>query len=270
LLSKIDGQSIHTGKKAIHFDQKEDSISIKFKDGSMHKADFLIVADGIHSVFRKKLLPDSEPRYAGYTCWRAVIENPGINLQGSSETWGDKGRFGIVPLAGDKIYWFACVNAKQNDPGYQKFKVSDLLKHFRNFHEPIPSILKNTSDNSLIWNDIIDLKPIEKFTFDNILLIGDAAHATTPNMGQGACQAIEDAVVLALELSQSIDVKQAFRNFEKRRMKRTHFITKASWRLGKVAQLENQLLIIIRNAIFRKMPSSFNEKQLKKLYRVDF
>ena len=270
LLSKIDTQSIHTNKKVKNIQQKENSVLVKFQDGTIHETEFLIAADGIHSTVRKILLPDVEPRYSGYTCWRAVLENTNLNLTESSETWGTKGRFGIVPLAGNKVYWFACVNSSRNNSGFKNFKAKDILDHFQEFHEPIPSVLKETKDENLLWNDIFDLKPINKFAYDNILLVGDAAHATTPNLGQGACQAIEDAVVLTSELSKVTDVRQAFRNFEKRRVARTQSIVNTSWKIGKVAQLENKILVGLRNFVFRITPSSVSEKQLEKLYNIDF
>jgi 2-polyprenyl-6-methoxyphenol hydroxylase-like FAD-dependent oxidoreductase len=216
------------------------------------------------------LLRDSEPRFSGYTCWRAVIDNSSLNLTETSETWGTNGRFGIAPLAGNKIYWFACINAPQNDRVMREFKVTDLQKVFKDFHEPVPAILECTKDVDLIWSDISDLEPLNQYAFNNVLLIGDAAHATTPNMGQGACQAIEDAVILADEINSNIDITGAFTKFEQRRLKRTHYIINTSQMLGKIAQLENPILASIRNFLFRKLPDSFKEKQLKKIYRVDF
>jgi 2-polyprenyl-6-methoxyphenol hydroxylase-like FAD-dependent oxidoreductase len=270
LFSKIDGQHVFTNKTAIDVEQKENSVIIKFHDGSSHETNFVIVADGIHSEIRKKLCPGSLPRYAGYTCWRAIIDNPGMAYTESSETWGSAGRFGIVPLAFNKLYWFACINANQNDEKFKAFTIADLQNHFKNFHHPIPEILQKTSDEALIHNDIIDLKPINNYAFKNMVLIGDAAHATTPNMGQGACQAIEDAIILAAEINRTPDIQTAFLNFEKRRIKRTHEITKKSWNIGKIAQLENPFLVSLRNSVFRLLPSSLNEQQLKKIYAVDF
>lgn len=270
LLSKIDPQYIQTNKKAIAIEQNEKSVLVKFQDGSVFETDFLIVADGINSSIRQQLVPRSEPRYSGYTCWRAVIENSNLNLTESSETWGTNGRFGIVPLANNRVYWFACVNSTPNNPIFKNYTAKDILNHFKDFHHPIPIILKETKDEDLIWNDIIDLKPINQYAFNNIVLIGDAAHATTPNMGQGACQAIEDAVILGNELKENPDVKNAFIKFEKKRIKRTHYITNTSWTVGKVAQIENKFLAGIRNQAFRLMPSWVNDKQLKKLYDIEF
>lgn len=270
LLSKIDPRSIAINKRAIDFEQDGDVSKVFFDDNTIHESDFLIVADGIHSAIRKKLIPNSEPRYAGYTCWRAVIDNTKLNLNGTSESWGCGKRFGIVPLANNKIYWFACTNSSREEERFKKFKVSDLQEHFKDFHEPIPTILRETKNEDLIWGDILDLKPIHRFAFNNLVLMGDAAHATTPNMGQGACQAIEDAVVLAQEVKKEPNVKNAFKNFEKRRMKRTHYIVTTSQRIGKLAQWENGAAVAIRNFLLRNVPPSVNEKQLKVLYEVDF
>lgn len=273
LLAELESDQVQTGKRATGFKQLNDgAIEVHFADSSTHRTDYLIGAEGIHASVRRQLLPGSEPRYAGYTCWRAVIETPS-DLKGlsvASETWGAGGRFGIVPLAGDKIYWFACVNARQNDPTMRDAKVVDLQRIFQKFHSAVRVILENTPDAALIWNDIIDLKPVNRFAFGNIVLIGDAAHATTPNLGQGACQAIEDAVILADELDKHADPAAAFAAFERRRLERTRFIVNTSWRLGKIAQVSHPWLVALRNALFRLVPESVNERQLRALLTVDF
>jgi 2-polyprenyl-6-methoxyphenol hydroxylase-like FAD-dependent oxidoreductase len=270
LLSKIDPGSIYKNRRAVDIEQNRDLVIVKFQDGSSHETEFLIAGDGINSAIRKKLIPGSEPRFAGYTCWRAVIDNTELNLTESSETWGTNGRFGIVPLAKSKIYWFASINSKQINIEFKNFQVKDLFNKFKTYHAPIPAILEETKDENLLWNDIIDLKPISRYAFNNILLIGDAAHATTPNLGQGACQAIEDAVVISGELSRNNDIKQAFKNFEAKRLERTHYVINTSYSIGKIAQIENKFLASARNFIFRRTPSSVNEKQLRKLYDVRF
>ena len=193
-----------------------------------------------------------------------------MTLQEASETWGASGRFGIVPLADNKIYWFACINAPQNDKAMRQFKVADLQYNFRNYHSLIPLILEQSKDEDLLWNDIIDVKPVTRYAFERIVLVGDAAHATTPNMGQGACQAIEDAVVLADELSKHGDISKAFKQFEQRRLKRTHYIVNTSWNIGKAAQINNKVLANCRNFLFRHLPSRVQDRQLEKLYKVDF
>jgi 2-polyprenyl-6-methoxyphenol hydroxylase-like FAD-dependent oxidoreductase len=270
LLSKINPSCIQTNKRLQRIEQNENKIILHFQDGTMHETDYLIAAEGIHSVVRKYVLPVCKPRYAGYTCWRAVIDNSNLQLNECSETWGSKGRFGIVPLAGNKIYWFACVNTSPNNTAMKNYTVPDLLNQFAGYHQPIETILKETKNENLIWADINDLKPINRFAFNNILLIGDAAHATTPNLGQGACQAVEDAVILAAAIKNNSDLTLAFKKFEQQRLKRIHWIVNTSWRIGKIAQLENKFLIRCRDFLFRNIPKKVNEKQFTKIYTTDF
>jgi 2-polyprenyl-6-methoxyphenol hydroxylase-like FAD-dependent oxidoreductase len=161
------------------------------------------------------------------------------------------------------------LNAPPNDPAMRRTKRKELKEIFSGFHFPIPQLLDMTGDDQIIWNDIIDLKPIARFAFDRIVLVGDAAHATTPNLGQGACMAIEDAATLANALT-LYEPKEAFRRFEKFRIRRTTQIVNQSWNLGRIAQLENPLIMKIRNAAFRLLPESAIHKQLGQLYSVSF
>lgn len=268
LLSRLDPAQIHLGKRVVKYQAEDFSVSLTFDDGSTHITNYLIVADGIHSAVRQTLLPASVPRYSGYTCWRAVIDNTSLKISQSSETWGSKGRIGLVPLPDNLLYWFICINAKKGD--LKHYGVKELSSRFDQYHAPIPQVLAATDDHQLIHNDIIDLKPLSQFAFGRTVLIGDAAHATTPNMGQGACQAIEDAVVLGQCVEKITDTEEAFRLFEKRRLGRTRWIVDTSWRLGKAAQLENGLLIGLRNAALRSLPPSVNNRQLDKIKTVDF
>ncbi|WP_234737013.1 FAD-dependent monooxygenase [Tellurirhabdus bombi] len=270
LLNHLDSRRIFTNKRAVSIEQLGSQTSILFQDGTTCLADRLIVADGIHSPIRQQLRPDAKPRYAGYTCWRAVVDNSQLNIQEATETWGTAGRIGFVPLANNQLYWFACVNAPQQDARLKQFSVKDLQHHFRGYHHPVAAVLEQTRNEQLLHNDIIDLAPLSQYAYGTILLLGDAAHATTPNMGQGACQAIEDAAVLADELRNEANTAVAFKRFEQRRLDRTHFIVNQSRRIGQVAQLENRFLASLRNGLMRLLPPKVNEQQLEKLYTVDF
>lgn len=266
LLAELDPARVHAGKRALRITEAGDQVTVEFVDGSRHSCAALVVADGIHSAIRQQLLPGARERYAGYTCWRAVVDVPGLHLSEATETWGRNGRFGLVPLQGDKVYWFACVNAPAQDARMKAWRVEDLQRQFAQHHAPIPQVLAATRDADLLWNDIIDLAPIYRFAFGRTVLTGDAAHATTPNMGQGACQAIEDAWVLADCLRQDSDPVTAFRAFEQRRLPRTRWIVENSWRFGKVAQWENPVACAVRDFAVRLVPKSANEKTLKRLY----
>jgi 2-polyprenyl-6-methoxyphenol hydroxylase-like FAD-dependent oxidoreductase len=272
LVKQLRADTLQLGKGLVDFNQSGRNVILKFSDGSVAVVDYLIAADGIHSKVRKKLIPDSMPRYAGYTCWRAVIDNvpDDFDFEITSETWGHGERFGIAPLTNNRVYWFACINAPQNDSIMREFKTEDLLLWFRSFHAPIPQLLKQTRNDQLIWSDIIDLKPLKQFAFGKVVLIGDAAHATTPNMGQGACMAIEDAAILANTLASIEDTEKAFQVFERKRITRTTRIVENSWSLGKVAQLRNPLLVGLRNTALKWTPPGVAEKQMKFIIDISF
>lgn len=272
LLAELQPNTLHLGKRLNDVVQDDNGVTATFDDGTTAQGAILIATDGIHSVVRKKFVPESEPRYAGYTCWRGVIDATPVQIDTdqTSETWGIKGRFGIVPLTRNRLYWFAVVNAKSHDQRLKAFTIRDLQEHFKDYHTPIPQILAATTNEQMIWNDIIDLKPLKKFVFGRIALAGDAAHATTPNLGQGACMAIEDAAVMANSLDKVFDLKNGLLRFEEKRVPRTTQIVNASWRVGRIAQWENQPAAWLRNSLFRLMPDSTNEKQFKMLYEVDF
>jgi 2-polyprenyl-6-methoxyphenol hydroxylase-like FAD-dependent oxidoreductase len=272
LVNQLDPDTVVLGKNCIDVEQRTNGVSLQFSDGTTETADYVIASDGIKSVIRKKLLPNSTLRYAGSTCWRAVIDTvpASVDFEAASESWGPGCRFGIVPLTNNRIYWFACLNAMQNDPVMRSFRVTDLLDVFNKFHSPVTDVLKLTANENLIWSDINDLKPIRKFAFGKIVLMGDAAHATTPNMGQGACMAIEDAAVLANCLEDYHTPEEAFIQFECKRIKRTTRIVEGSWNLGKAAQLQNPLLISMRNAAVRMTPDRVAEQQLKFIHDISF
>ncbi len=270
LLKQLPPNTVHLGKECTGFREEGKNVTALFSDGTIATGECLVAADGVHSVIRKQLIPETEPRYAGYTCWRTVIEGQpaGFDDQVATETWGPQGRVGIVPLKGNRIYLFICKNAPYHDGQLASYQAADLLNYFSSYHFPVPQVLGMARGAKLIWNDIIDLKPLTRFAFGKVVLTGDAAHATTPNMGQGACQAIEDAWVLANCLEKYESVTEAFRQFEQRRLARTTRIVNDSWRIGRLAQLERQPLCFLRDWMMKMIPEKVNQRQLQFLYNV--
>jgi FAD-dependent urate hydroxylase len=266
------GEAIHTGKTCVDFEQGEDGVTVKFEDGSTEEADLLVGADGIRSVVRGKLFPEAKPRYSGYTCWRTVVQ-AGSSLRYDrelfTETWGSNGRFGIVPLSDNRIYWFACVNAPYNDPVMKRVTIADLAKRFAGYHSPISDLLKLSSQDAILHHDIEYLPPIKRFGRGRVVLIGDAAHAMTPNMAQGAGQAIEDALFLAEHVSRWPNFASALKGYENDRVSRTGTITRMSGRIGRMAQLEGRLPVALRNAVLPLVPDALMQRQLDYVYKVN-
>ena len=269
LLSQLASSVVQLGKKCTDMSQHVEGVTLSFEDGSQTTADALIAFDGIHSRVRQQLLPQVCLRYAGYTCWRAVVSYQfGHHTKRFSETWGSRGRFGIVPLTAERVYWFATMNAPRNDAQVQSYTVANLRQNFRGYHVPIDDILAHTADEQLLWNDILDFKPIERYAFGNVLLAGDAAHAMTPNLGQGAGMAIEDAAVITDCLTKYTSIEEAFTRFQQLRQKRVRSIVNTSFQLGRMAQLTNPYLSKLRNGLLRNIPVWITQQQTKSLYEA--
>jgi 2-polyprenyl-6-methoxyphenol hydroxylase-like FAD-dependent oxidoreductase len=263
LLSALGKDVVQLGAQCTGFTQNETGVCASFSDGKEAWGDILIGADGIHSVIRSQLFAQAKPRYAGYTAWRGVTSFQVERTGEAFETWGSGKRFGFVPLNQGRVYWFATCNTPQGSADATTGRKGELLDLFRGWHEPIEALIEATEESAILHNDIYDQKPLHRWGEGRITLLGDAAHPMTPNMGQGACQAIEDAVVLAACLHNTSDREVALRAYEEERMKRTATIVKRSRAIGQVAQWENPLACSIRNALLSRTPSSALLKQLE-------
>ncbi|APE34239.1 monooxygenase [Nocardia mangyaensis] len=210
-------------------------------------ADLIVGADGIRSVVRRAVCGEVSARYAGYTVWRAVVEidRP---LTEYGETWGRGARFGMVPLTDGRIYCFAVYNAPEHAPG----TLAEVRARFAGWHDPIPALLAAADTNTVLHNDVYDLPALPTFTAGRVALLGDAAHAMTPNLGQGACQALEDAVVLA-RLANDPD---GLARYDRERRPRTQMIARRSARIGAIGQLSARPLVALRDTALRLTPPS--------------
>ena len=270
LYQSLNAENIITNKKVIDLQQNYDEVILYFDDNTSAKANYVIATDGINSAIRQKLLPNSKPNYAGYICWRGVIKDENYNSKKSIETWGPDGRFGITPLINNQIYWYACKNTPLNSDIYN-WDLNEIKRNFINYSGLIRSTLQKTKQENLITTPIMDINPIQQFNFNRVLLIGDAAHATTPNMGQGACMAVEDVCVLIDEIKNNPNnILLGFENYNKRRLHRANYIINTSRLAGKVAQLENKTLAKLRNFAFRTLPTSIAQSPINDLLEKDF
>lgn len=270
LYQSINSNNVITGKKVIDLQQSYDKVVLYFDDKTTQTAKYVIASDGINSAIRQKLLPKSLPRYAGYICWRGVIKDDNYTSKKSIETWGPKGRFGLTPLVNNQIYWYACKNTPLNSDVYQ-WDLNHIKRNFEDYSGLIRSTLQKTKQEDLITAPIMDLAPINSYNYNRVLIVGDAAHATTPNMGQGACMAVEDVCILIDEIKNNPeDIILCFENYNKRRLKRTQYIIHTSRLAGRVAQLENKILTSMRDFAFRQLPTSIAQSPLDDLLEEDF
>jgi 2-polyprenyl-6-methoxyphenol hydroxylase-like FAD-dependent oxidoreductase len=247
------GVELRAGARCVGFEERGSRVAVELQSGETLEADALVGADGIWSAVRAQLLGDAPPRYAGYTCWRGVVEASAAPWPSDRvvERWGPGSRFGIVPLGADRIYWFATTNAPaggEDPPGGRRESVAAV---FSDWASPVPELIASTEERAIMRNDILDRAPVKRWGEGRVTLLGDAAHPMTPNMGQGGCQAIEDAVVLGQELAREADLARALRAYEARRHARTSWFVTQSWSSGRVAQWSSGLARGLRDGAMR-------------------
>jgi len=218
--------------------------------GEEFRADLVIAADGIHSITRRTLHPAHEgPRYSGYTAYRGIAEADVSD--GGGETWGRGQRFGFARLIDGRIYWYATANREAGRAAGPGGLHDDVTKLFGGWHQPIPALLAGTPPEAVLQNDIYDLAlPLVPFVQGRVVLLGDAAHAMTPNLGRGACSAIEDAGALARHLRATEDLPTALSRYDGDRRPATAKLVKRSRSIGVIGQLDNRVLCTLRDGLF--------------------
>src|SRR6266508_4064518 len=209
-------------------------------------------------------------RSAGYFGWRAAIDFDDLSLVGTfSESWGPRFRVGLITLGSGRLYWFVSELAPDDEP-----LPPDPQAYFRDrlhdWHRPIPEVVEATPAGALSRLPIHDRPPLEAWGCGRVTLLGDAAHPMTPNLGQGAAQALEDAVVLALALRNESDPIAALRAYEAARIPRTTMIVKRSYQFGRIAQLGNPLACRMRDPVMKATPKRIQRRQQELVIRPGF
>lgn len=270
LAAALPPDIIKYNKKLLDFSNEQDEVTLFFEDGTKAHTDYMIACDGLFSNVRQKLLPEKEVRFAGYTCWRGVSDVcPDSIPKRFTETWGPKGRIGLVPLKDNKMYWYVFKNSEAKNPEFNNWNISDIFYNFIGYHYPVPHVLELTQQKNIFHHDIHNLDPIFQYFFGRVLLAGDSAHPTTPNMGQGACQAIEDALVLGTCFETTDNVEEAFSEFEVLRVHKAKKVVQDSWMVGKVAQIDIPFLASIRNTVVKLTPTTVYTQRMKNIFEVD-
>lgn len=265
LAEEFGYENIHLSKRLSHI-TLNNNVQLTFTDGSIEACDYLIGADGLRSTVRNIIFGNCVLRNAHQPCWRGVCNyNVPIEKQhGAIEIWDKGKRFGYVKINEQQVYWYALINEKDVHD-----LEPNLVDYFQSFGTEVLNIIDTTDKNQIYKSDIIDLKPIATWHTNNICLLGDAAHATTPNLGQGACQAVEDAYVIAKLLDTGMPISEVFASYNKIRIKKAHKVVHTSWMLGKLAHLKNPIAVFFRNSFMRWTPPSINKKQLATLFTLD-
>lgn len=216
------------------------------------QTDLVVAADGVHSSLRALVDPRAAARYAGHTAWRALVPAalaPPVTDAG--DTWGQGRRFGYARMGDGGVYWFASARAPANG-AMSPDELRALRERFAGWHEPIPGLLAATPATALLRNDVVQLDPLpRRLAAGRIALLGDAGHAMTPDLGQGACQALEDAAELAAVMAETepAGIPAALGRYDAARRARTRMIWRRSRSVARLAHLQGSLRCAVRDRL---------------------
>jgi 2-polyprenyl-6-methoxyphenol hydroxylase-like FAD-dependent oxidoreductase len=246
LAAGLDDSVVHEGVELASFAQDRDGVRARFTNGAEDRMDALVGADGLHSVVRAQLLGSEPPRALRQQAWVGWASTPpGFLEHGiATATIGRGPRFWTAPLA-QGAFWYATLNAVVGD------RRDVLLEAFAGWHAPIRELIERTDSDAIVTTQIRDRAPVERWGEGAVTLLGDAAHASTPDLGQGACQAIESAVVLAACLDRAESIESGLRAYERARIERTATVSRLCWMTSVNSTIEDPTLCRLRDAAVR-------------------
>ncbi|NJN23526.1 MAG: hypothetical protein HC810_02875 [Acaryochloridaceae cyanobacterium RL_2_7] len=252
-------------------DQTPDQVTVYFANGESRTGDLLVAADGIYSKARSLYWPDSSPRYQGYVGWRGQVKHPLDNWDEgmAMQYWGQGKRFGLLRMSAERMYWFAALNSLNPEADMNLIRKKDYLVNlFRPWHSSVRDALSRTDENDILVRPIEAVPALTSFIKDRVVLLGDAAHAMTPNLGQGACMAIEDAAVLTRCLQKSESVSVALKTYQRQRAPRVNQVRGRSQLLGQIGQWDNPLMVTLRTLGLSLAPNLITQQSFKSLFKA--
>ncbi len=225
LLEQLGKEYVKLETKCIGVKEEGNQVTAIFEDGSTATGDVLIGADGVHSVLRNYVTQQKpEPRYADYVNWNGLVDaSPEL---ADKHSWviyvGDGKRASMMPVGGDRFYYFFGAPMSKGTVVEPQDRRDELAKLFQGWPEPVQNLIQKLDPLETNRLEIHDLDPLEKLSRGRVVLVGDAGHATTPTLGQGGCQAMEDAEILCRYLvTTNISVEDALQRYESARKERT-------------------------------------------------
>jgi 2-polyprenyl-6-methoxyphenol hydroxylase-like FAD-dependent oxidoreductase len=231
----LDETAVRYGSNCVGFVEDRDGVTVRFEDGREERGTLLIGADGSRSVVRERLLGPSELRYGGYTTWRSITPFPDSPIPEASpvQSHGHGLVFGMYPVPG-RVTWFATANRQAGVGDAPGGRQAELRELFSDFQDPVRRVIEASSPDAIDHQDVFDRAPVQRWSSARVTLLGDAAHPTTPSLGQGAGMALEDGAVLARglasggRLSDESAIGRVLSEYERLRVKRTGMLVRVS------------------------------------------
>ncbi|WP_134706285.1 FAD-dependent urate hydroxylase HpxO [Rahnella sp. CJA17(1/100)] len=221
LLETYGRDQVQFGKRVTHVEESADSVTAWFDDGTSATGDLLIAADGTHSIIRQHVLGyATERRYAGYVNWNGLVEiDESIAPADQWTTFvGEGKRVSLMPVSGNRFYFFFDVPLPKGLPQDRTTVREDLQGYFAGWAEPVQKLISQINPETTNRVEIHDIEPFMQLVKGRIALLGDSGHSTTPDIGQGGCAAMEDAVVLANMLqTNSLGIEDALLRYQEKR-----------------------------------------------------
>lgn len=272
LLQSLPATGIKLGHSFAGQRNDSDLITVSFTDACSIQCCYLIGADGIHSTVSNNISEPASLSFCGYIVWRGISASTPEQVPAgvALELHGRGKRFGIGPVGNGKIGWWAAANSDIES----KFVVEghadahkELLQLFGNWYEPVRELIQSTE--TILRTGVYDRLSNTPWGIGRMTLLGDAIHPTTPDLGQGGCMAIEDAIVLARCLEKYGVSEAALRAYERVRRPRTAAISNASHWYGEMGQWENQIATNARNRLISAAPQFAMRRFMRIVFGYD-
>lgn len=268
LMGALPPETVAFGRTVVGVVPGPDTVEVRFADGTTAASDVVVGADGLHSRVRAALLGATAPRYAGYFCWRGVTEQSPFPPGWSGEFWGPARRFGGCAIDAGRCYWFAVAAGPAGGSDPQGAHAA-VMSMFADFAGVVRETIAGTAPEAVFRTDIADRPPVSTWGSGRVTLLGDAAHPMTPDLGQGACHAIEDALVLATQVGRLGTTAAALREYEAQRIPRANATVMAARRTGRVAQWSGPAAEV-RNALLRATPRRVLRRRLAAAWTLPY
>jgi 2-polyprenyl-6-methoxyphenol hydroxylase-like FAD-dependent oxidoreductase len=240
LAGALAGGTVSTGLAVRELVLTGEGVRVALSDSTRRDAAAVIGADGTRSVVARYLNGALRDRYAGYTAWRGVAEAT-IDPEVAGEVLGPGVEFGLVPLGPQRTYWFATERAPEGAAA-PNGELAYLRERFRSWADPVGAVLAATDPTDVLRNDLYDREQARQWSRGPVLVLGDAAHPMRPHLGQGGCQGLEDAAVLAHFVDGTDDLSTAFTGFAAFRRPRIRSLVRESRLIGQIVNVRPAVL----------------------------